>query len=319
MAVFALDIGGAFIKTAFLPERGKPARSLTPFELWKQPGKLVKVLRALKPKAKCRCVITMTGELCDCFKDRKEGAAHIINAATRAYGDVRVLNVTGEFLKPREAIRNYRQVASANWVAVPLVLARHADEFLLVDIGSTTTDLTPVRGGEIANNGFTDLERMKSGELIYSGFLRTSIPAVAHGVKVRGAWMPLAAEYFCQMGDVHLALGNIGPKQYNAPTPDGGPKTVAAAKRRIARCLLADEGELQSKELESIAEEIARTQEKQILSASRLFKLPVISIGKGAFMLEKAFSRGLLESHPLMQNPDMRRLDPSLALAYLAR
>ncbi|MBI3795096.1 MAG: hypothetical protein HY280_10290, partial [Nitrospinae bacterium] len=149
--IFALDVGGAFIKSAFLPEGGRPASKITPFEMWKNPEKLATVLKGLKPKhGATMCAITMTGELCDCFKNRREGVWHIVESAQKVFDDVLVFGINGGLLAPKEAIKNYRDVASANWAVVPQYIGRFENDFLLCDIGSTTTDLTPVRGGKIS-------------------------------------------------------------------------------------------------------------------------------------------------------------------------
>ncbi|MEE8483575.1 MAG: hypothetical protein V3S46_03175, partial [Nitrospinota bacterium] len=108
--ILALDIGGAFIKTAFLrsagepqmrPER-QPKRQIVPFELWKEPQKLAAVLRRLAPQTKRSAVtITMTGELCDCFTDRRRGVKHIVDSAVKVFGkSVKVFGRKGALLSP---------------------------------------------------------------------------------------------------------------------------------------------------------------------------------------------------------------------------
>ncbi len=194
MNFLGLDIGGAFIKYALLSAKGKPSRGIVPFELWKQPEKLAAILKSLRPKKPYAAAITMTGELCDCFENRREGVRHIVEAAQKALGTVAVYGVKGGLLSPGQAVRRHREVASANWPLVPRRLSLLAKNFLMVDVGSTTTDLTPVRDGRIANNGFTDYERLRHGELLYTGALRTPLSAVTGALKIGGKLTPLAAE-----------------------------------------------------------------------------------------------------------------------------
>ena len=52
---------------------------------------------------------------------------------------------------------------------------------LLVDIGSTTTDLIPLRDGVAVPTGRTDTERLASGELVYTGVRRTPACALLGG------------------------------------------------------------------------------------------------------------------------------------------
>lgn len=317
MNFLGLDIGGAFIKYALLSAKGKPSRGIVPFELWKQPEKLAAILKPLKPEKPYAAAITMTGELCDCFKNRREGVRHIVDAAQKAFGSVAVYGVQGKLLSPKEAVRRHRETASANWPLVPRRLSLLAKNFLMVDIGSTTTDLTPVRDGRIANNGFTDYTRMRHGELLYTGALRTPLPAVTDALMIGGKKTPLAAETFCIMADVHLLLKNIGPRDYACPAPDGGPKTARAAARRLSRAFLADDGEVGKNDLRAAAREVANIQRAQIVAAARQFNLPIITAGTGAFTLEPAFAAGILTRHPLAAAKKVTALDPSLALAWL--
>lgn len=319
MNSFALDIGGAFIKHTLLSPRGKARRGMTVFELWKEPERLASVLKALRPAKPYRTAITMTGELCDCFKNRAEGVRHIVGAARWALGEVAVFAVDGSLLTPSRAMAEYSRVASANWAAVPVWLAKPSSDFLLVDIGSTTTDFTPVWKGKVANCGHDDFERLRHGELLYTGCLRTAVPAVVSSVKLRGGMVPLSAETFAIMGDVHLILGNIGGREYRSPAPDGGPKTFRGAARRLARCVLADEGELSKPETISLARQVAAVQAGRITSAAERFGLPVVVIGTGAFILDPAFKKGVLNKHRLMGDPRVATADPSLALAYMIK
>ena len=60
-------------------------------------------------------------------------------------------------------------VAAANWAATARAVAMHHPDALLVDIGTTTTDLVPIVGGEVVAVGHTDPERLMSAELLYTG------------------------------------------------------------------------------------------------------------------------------------------------------
>ncbi len=319
MTCFACDIGGAFVKWALLPERGKPLRGIAPFELWRAPRTLPALLKSLAPKRPYATAITMTGELCDCFKNRREGVRHIVDAAETAFEPVTVYGVQGGLFTPAQARRRHRQIASANWSLVPRHLSLLAKNFLFVDIGSTTADLTPVRNGLIVNKGYTDHERLRHGELLYTGALRTPLAAVAPALHVlKKARVPLSAEMFAITADVHLLLKNIPPRAYLCPAPDGGPKTAAAARRRIARALLADDGELSPQELHAAAHEAAAIQRGVITEAAQKFGLPVIASGIGAFLLDEAFEKGRLARHPLSTGT-AAAIDPSLALAWLLK
>src|SRR4051794_8277631 len=73
-----LDVGGANLKAA---HSTGPARCL-PFALWRQPaglGEALTGLLQLLPPAD-RLAVTMTGELCDCFRTKREGVLAILDA-----------------------------------------------------------------------------------------------------------------------------------------------------------------------------------------------------------------------------------------------
>ncbi|HTI49693.1 MAG TPA: hydantoinase/oxoprolinase family protein, partial [Planctomycetaceae bacterium] len=130
--------------------------------------------------------------------------------------------------------------------------------------GSTTTDLIPLRDGRPSPQGGTDVERLLSGELVYSGFRRTPVCAVAPDVPLRGSRCPLAAEWFATMLDVYLMLGWLSEDPSDAGTANGRPATVACAHDRLARSVCCDRTELSLVEARAVSEFLARRQMQQI-------------------------------------------------------
>src|SRR5579884_2539286 len=176
-AVLGLDIGGANLKAAHTDGQ---ARSV-PFELWKQPKRLPDVLRRLihdLPSAN-ELAVTMTGELCDCFRSRRHGVLAILDAVAAAAGQtpVRIWGNDGRFADPPEARRKPLQVASANWLALAAFAGRYVPQgpALVIDIGSTTTDIVPLLDGRPMPQGRTDSERLGCSELVYTGVRRTPL------------------------------------------------------------------------------------------------------------------------------------------------
>ena len=111
---------------------------------------------------------------------------------------------------------------------------------MLIDIGSTTTDLIPMAHGAVVARGRTDTERLQTGELVYAGVRRTPIHALATELPVRGVPTGLAAELFASTLDVYLTLGDLAPNPTDLSTADGRPATVGAAHDRLARMIGAD-------------------------------------------------------------------------------
>ena len=70
------------------------------------------------------------------------------------------------FLNDAGAVEHMIDVASANWHASASLVARLLPEALLIDAGTTTTDLVPIKGGAVAARGYSDGERLAEGELV---------------------------------------------------------------------------------------------------------------------------------------------------------
>jgi len=238
----AFDIGGANIKAA---HQSGGARSL-PFELWKRPEDLTRVLESflLSFPAFSRIALTMTAELCDCYETKTEGVLEVLNAVLSA-AQGRKISVWGVDRRFHnvESIRRHPLVAAAsNWLALGEVAARlaPAGPGILIDIGSTTTDLIPLAAGRIQPRGKTDTERLQTGELVYAGVRRTPVCAIATGLPFRGVATGLAAELFAATLDVYLTLGEIAADPNDLSTPDGRAATREAARDRLARMVSAD-------------------------------------------------------------------------------
>jgi probable H4MPT-linked C1 transfer pathway protein len=234
METLGLDIGGANLKAAH--SQGQ-ARSV-PFALWRNPTGLADALRHLVQgwPAFDLLAVTMTGELCDCFESKRHGFHAILDAVTAAAGNVpvRVWQTDGALTRPEIARSQPLLAAASNWLALAVYAGRFAPtgEALLMDIGSTTTDIVPLLEGVPRPQGRTDPERLRSQELVYTGVRRTPLCALA-GSNV-------AAELFATTLDVFLVLGAIPENPQDTDTADGRPATRAAAHGRLARMLCAD-------------------------------------------------------------------------------
>src|SRR5690606_36921340 len=113
------------------------------------------------------------------------------------------------------------EVASANWHATASLAARLEGEALVVDMGSTTTDIVLAQGGDVRNRAATDAGRLSTGELVYTGFTRTFLFGVAANAPVQGRLTPLMNEYFAAMADVHRILGMLPEGVDQQGTADG--------------------------------------------------------------------------------------------------
>src|SRR3954451_16273713 len=299
-ATLAVDIGGANTKAAWL--HGTSLRTASrPFEVWRDRDALVAVLREVAAELgeADAVAITMTAELSDAFRTKREGVAFVLAAAEEALGDrpLSVLTTTGELVSMGEARVRPWDVAAANWMATALAVADAYADALLVDIGTTTADVVPIAAGRVAASGHNDLERLQAGELVYTGVLRTNLAAIAPRVPVRGGWCPVSSESFAISGDVHLVLGRLAQEAYDCPTPDGRPPTVAFARERIARLVCADVEQLDASEVDAIAAFLYGEQLRQIEDAARRVQrplsseAPVVAVGAGVVMGREVAAR----------------------------
>jgi probable H4MPT-linked C1 transfer pathway protein len=302
MGALALDIGGANTKAAWLD--GQTLRSVSrAFEVWRDRAALSAVLRDVAAELAAgtahAAAITMTAELSDAFRTKREGVAFVLDAAQDALGarPLHVLTVAGELVPVEAARARPWDVAAANWVATALAVADAHPDALLIDVGSTTADVVPIAGGRVAATGRNDLERLLAGELVYTGLLRTNLAAIAPRVPVRGRRCPVSSEYFAISADVHLVLGHLEPEAYDCPTPDGRPATLGFARERIARLVCADAEQLDAGEIDAIAAFLYGEQLRRLEDAARRVQralpgdAPVVAVGSGAFLGREVAAR----------------------------
>jgi probable H4MPT-linked C1 transfer pathway protein len=252
--ILGLDIGGANTKAATAD--GLFAHSVY-LPLWKG-APLSEVLQGfagLKPEA---VGVVITGELADCFRSKAEGIENIRSAVLESFEcPVHFWGISGfSWSDPKE-------LAGANWSASSAFLSKEFGDCLFVDMGSTTTDIIPIRGKPLAAK--TDYMRLAKGELLYTGMLRTSLVALLPAARIRGDSVPLTPELFAIAADAYLALGLISQDRYACETPDGAGKDRESAMCRLARSVCADLEEIGEAGALAIAEQ-ARDQHRIIIA-----------------------------------------------------
>jgi probable H4MPT-linked C1 transfer pathway protein len=245
--VLGLDIGGANLKAATPDKRAESV----PFALWRQPDRLPAVLAELVnrfPDAE-ELAVTMTGELCDCFETKRAGVNAILDAVLNVTRSrpVRVWTTDGAFVDTEEARRHHLKVASANWHVLATFAGRYAPHYggLLLDVGSTTTDVIPLDTGFPATYGLTDHDRLQFRELVYVGVRRTPVCAVVND--------QTTAELFATTQDAFVTLGDLPEDPVDCDTADGRPLTAAYSRARLARMLGGDTEILTAEEITRFA------------------------------------------------------------------
>ncbi|MCS7116550.1 MAG: hypothetical protein NZ896_03670, partial [Nitrososphaerales archaeon] len=246
--------------------------------------------------------VTMTAELSDVYESKRVGVEHILDCVDSVFfgANIKVIDVYSGLRSVSDAKRDYLSVAGANWAATAWLISQYIPTCILIDVGSTTTDIIPIMNGKIAAKGLTDLERLASGELIYTGALRTNIATIVDEIPVRGKMVRVSSELFALSGDVHLILGNIGEEDYVTETADGRGRSKREALARLSRVVCADSDMLDVMDLEKIARYIYEEQLNvvskgllQVLSGIEMgFDVPIVTVGLGGkFIGAKAAER----------------------------
>jgi probable H4MPT-linked C1 transfer pathway protein len=283
MNVVGLDIGGANIKAADL--NGQTVA--TPFAVWQRPDELADCLAQIIARFTSAQLIavTMTAELADCFTTKTAGVHRILDSVESAAGrtPIRVWQTGAEFVDSQTAREIPMLVAAANWHAQATWLGRivPTGKSILVDIGTTTTDIIPLIDGLPVSDGLTDPERLASGELVYSGVRRTPLCALAHAVPMGDGYCSLAAELFATTLDVYLMLGDIPESTADRSTANGRPATIECAHDRLARMLCCDRDEFSAADALHMSRFLADVQRQRIAGAARRVITRLANTGPG--------------------------------------
>ena len=338
-AVIGWDLGGAHAKAALVDGAGRLRHVVQmACPLWQGLDRLDAAMEAVLMQVGHgvrRHAVTMTGELADLFPDRSAGVRALAEASARRLrgSEVRIYAGPMGFRQVEEVMVYSRQIASANWLASATVVARHCGEGVLVDVGSTTTDIIPFQDCEPCHKGYTDFERLHCDELVYTGVVRTPVHAVAERVPYEGEWRPLLAERFAVMADVYRLTGDLPEGVDMAQTCDGADKGMEASARRLARMLGRDFAPRDLELWRELArfmghEQLIRLQRAvaRVLSCGLVAAdMPIVGAGAGRFLvrqLARCLHRPYVDFADLVTGADELRewaavCAPAVAVAQL--
>lgn len=295
--LLALDIGGANLKAA----DGRGWCHAEPFAMWREHHRLAAaVRRMLHLRSDCqRVVVTMTGEIADCFRSREHGVHAIVTAVEEACEEqaLEIYLVDGSLVSPAEARNRFLEAAASNWHALATLAARLVAPVggLLVDVGSTTVDIVWIDQGTPRPQGRDDVSRLSCGELVYTGVERTPVAAIVHELPWQGRLRPVARERFADAQDAWLLLGL--PLEATCDTADGRPLDAPSAAARLARMLLLDPADFTAGDALAAAESVAAAQTREVAgcmrqvvaAAGRLPEVIVLS-GHGGLLAKRCLS-----------------------------
>lgn len=318
------DIGGAHLKAVAVDASGGILAVIQEAcPLWQGMERLHaaldRALEKLSPGSQSRHAVTMTGELVDFFPGREQGVAALVGAVAERFGFGAVSVFAGhDGFIAAEAVRakDAATIASANWLACGLWTAANLHEALFVDIGSTTTDILPICQHRVKHRGYTDYERMRYDELVYTGIVRTPLMVLAERVPFQGERVGVMAEHFATTADIYRLTGELPEHADQMPAADNGPKTPEGSMRRVARLLGRDADSAPPEAWRRAAEFLRERQIASIrggidiqLSRSLLGdEAPFVGAGVGRFLVRELAGR---LKHPYLDFSDLFSMSTS--------
>lgn len=285
MRFLGLDIGGVHTKAALVERNGGEVRLVAQhteaFHFRRPLRELAEQVPALLRRVAAACgdggavraiAVTTTAESIGVFPTLADGVRSILQWVRDAFPTVPVQVMTTEAgLVPWEqAMAAPMAVASANWAATAALWAPFIGDGLLLDMGSTTTDIVPIRGGRPVPSGKTDLERLQCSELVYVGLLRTPVTFLASRVKVGRSRIRLASESRAYTAHLHSLLDGAPP--FTMPHPvTGTPMTISpeSAFAALARNVCSDRTHLSDSVLLGMARQLRLRQLHTVAQAAR--------------------------------------------------
>ncbi|WDQ19120.1 hydantoinase/oxoprolinase family protein [Rhodopirellula sp. P2] len=285
--VLGVDVGGANLKSVLINQQTEKATAWESFfPMWKRPESLAEQLlsdwAALLAEARADAdliagiAVTMTGELADCFTDRQHGVTHIadqVQSAAKQFNaaaDLGFYSTAGEFIGKDQTSDQVDALAASNWHALASWAGRHvAANGILIDVGSTTTDLIPIQNGQVATGAKTDHQRLRDGSLVYVGCRRTPVCSLVDRLMIDGVDVPVMNEFFATIDDARLILkqqpeSTEDNETEDHDTADGRPRDRQSAHRRLAKMVGWDANELSSVQADSVSQQIIESAQKQI-------------------------------------------------------
>ena len=291
------------------------------------------------PAGKCIHTLTMTGELADCFPARRDGVIALVDYLSSRLGPenpVYVYAGNKGLLTPEQVHAGHAEIASANWHATAGYAAQCLGSGVLIDLGTTTTDIIPFHEYRVCNRGYTDQERLRTGELVYTGITRTPVMAVVDRLPYKNVWQSIAAEYFAGMADIYRITGELDERFDLMPAADGRAKTRYHSIKRLARMLGAEyvKGGDEAPWLE-VARYVAEKQFERIDQAFNrvtdtlevTVQSNIVAAGVGRFVIEKLARKNdceVTDFEELVPIPDRKlraanNCSTAVAVAALAR
>lgn len=310
--VIGWDVGGAHVKAALVEHGELRDAAQWPCPLWQGMEHLQRAVDAAALRwpeglssAQTVHAVTMTGEMVDLFPHREAGVVAIADLLERALVGPAIF-YAGEpgWCGAADVRVRWEAMASANWLATAQLAAhvlarRGGDGGVLVDIGSTTSDLIALGGGHPRARGRSDAERLVTGELVYQGVVRTPLCALGPRIAFQGVVRNVMNEFFATTADVYRLTGELDPTHDQHPSADGAVKDLAATRRRLARMVGLDARDASDADWFAFAQawrslqlDELQGQLQRVVDAAELApQAPLLAAGCGDFLVQALAER----------------------------
>lgn len=306
--VIGWDIGGAHVKACLLRDGLVVDVAQWACPLWQGLPHLQRVLLLARSRwpqfAVAMHAVTMTGEMTDLFEHREDGVRRIAAALAAEIGPsaasrLRFFGGDGLWCSADEARALWEPLASANWLATASHAAQSLGDGVLIDIGSTTTDLIAFRAGRVLSRSRTDAQRLQTGELVYHGVVRTPLCALGPRIGWQGRQLNVMNEFFATTADVYRLTGELDAEHDLHPAADNAPKSAEATQRRLARMIGLDAREAaaddwlafarawRGRQVDELASQLARVIELHRMATPAV----AVSAGCGDFLAADVLAR----------------------------
>ena len=273
MKIAGFDIGGANTDLAVIDfENGEIKNIEVDFAylpMWSNNDDLSRVLVELIenicPVEEIDAVgISMTAELVDAYGTKKDGVLDVVAKCEEIFSCPTAYVGIDGMMSNDEIQESPLKAAAANWIATAQIATLISDNCIFIDTGSTTTDIIPIKDGRECAIGKSDFDRSATGELVYTGTLRTNLASFLDKVELNGKTYRVASELFAQTADIYTVLDLITEEDYVCDTFDGEGKSKIDCAKRIARVVCADLEMLSMDEIVEMSEFIHQKQIEQI-------------------------------------------------------
>ena len=233
------DIGGAHTKYTMIKENSlKITSKVFSLKLWESLDPLKKIINETQNKYgnmyRIKNAITMSGEMCDIFPNRKKGVKEILSLFSKRSFNNYIYTSNNGVISINK-FKDFRFVASMNWHIIASYIKSIGKNIIAIDLGSTTTDIILIKNNKCINIRTDDYSGLKSSELLYTGILRTPTFSVTKYINYNNQKYHLIPEFYSTMGDIYRLLGVISLRDDYSDTADGRSKSTINTLIRISR------------------------------------------------------------------------------------